>query len=72
MVHVVGDDAVNLKIPAQAWQDVVALVVAGMKAGRPQEGLADAIRCCGELLQAHFPIQDGDVNQLGDGLVLLD
>jgi len=72
MVHVAGDDAVNQHITAEDWQDVVNLVVKGMKEHRPKEGLADAIQRCGEILKEHFPFQEGDKNELNDGLVLID
>ncbi|TNF96058.1 MAG: hypothetical protein EP297_10735 [Gammaproteobacteria bacterium] len=72
MVHVVGDDAVNEKITAQDWQVVADLVVEGMKKKRPENGLAVAILKCGDMLREHFPLQEGAVNELSDGLVFID
>ena len=72
MVHVAGDDAVNQYITAEGWKEVVDIIVTGMKTRKPREGLADAIKRCGEMLKEHFPYQEGDKNELGDGLVLID
>ena len=72
MVRVVGDDAVARKISQDDWEDVCALVVDGMKAGRAAGGLEQAIRKCGELLARHFPIRPDERNELYNELVLID
>jgi putative membrane protein len=72
MVHVAGDDAVNEVVTAEDLQQVADIVVEGMKHGNPGSGIADAIKCCGEILKASFPYEEGDINELNDGLVILD
>lgn len=72
MVRVVGDDAIAAKITQQDWDGISQAVVDGMKAGKPADGLIEAIRRAGELLARHFPIQPGDVNELSNELTLID
>lgn len=72
MVYVAGDDAVNEVVGEQDWQQVANIVVANMKRGNPADGIAEAIRKCGDILKASFPCEDGDVNELNDGLVILN
>jgi putative membrane protein len=42
-----------------------------VRAGRPGEGLAEAVRQVGVILAAHFPRDADDVNELPDRLILL-
>lgn len=72
MVHVAGDDGVNAVITQEDWQQVANIVIQGMKAQRPGAGIAEAIEKCGEILKTSFPYEEGDVNELNDGLVILD
>jgi uncharacterized membrane protein len=41
-------------------------VVAGIREDRAEQGLADGIRACGEILAAHLPIRPDDRNELPD------
>lgn len=50
-VVVLGDSGINAKVRQDEWDGVVQTIVAGMKDGRPAEGLIEAIRQCGELLR---------------------
>jgi putative membrane protein len=72
MVRVLGDDAVSKKLSQKDWDMVRDLIVEGIRANRPAEGLSRGILKCGELLSRHFPLQPGDVNQIGNELHLID
>lgn len=68
-VIVVGDSGINAKVHQTEWQDVVDRVVRGVNAGKPAEGLIDAIRQCGTLLKMHgVKRRDRDTNELPNRL----
>lgn len=52
-VRVIGDSAINTKVEPSEWNDVKQCIVDGMRAGKPAEGLVEAIQQCGVLLQQH-------------------
>jgi putative membrane protein len=63
-VVVLADRGIHERVPDGTWDDVVARVVTGIKQGRAEEGLIEAIRLCGQHLAAQFPRQPGDVDEL--------
>lgn len=71
-VRVLGDETVDGKLSPADWNDVCSLVTDGLRSGRPADGLAAAIRRCGALLEAHFPVAADDRNELGNTLHLVD
>ncbi len=52
MVEVMGDSGINEKVDQQDWEEVVQLIVEGIKAKDPVTGLVNGIHKCGELLAA--------------------
>lgn len=69
---VMADEGIAKKLPADAWQKVVAAVVEGIKSGKPGEGLTRAIQECGKLMAEHFPVNADDKNELSNSLVIKD
>lgn len=68
-VVVLGDSGINQKVEQGQWDGIVQTVVGGIRAGRPGEALATAIRQCGELLERHgISRQADDRNELPDDL----
>ncbi len=67
---VLADHSIAEKLDAEIWQELVALMIQGVKRGDLAEGMAQAIQRCGELLSPHFPIADDDTNELRDHLVI--
>lgn len=72
MVHVVGDDTINARLSQDDWKALCDTIVHGFKKGKPEEGMRNGILSCGELLAQHFPIKQGDKNELFDTLHLID
>ncbi|NOY82540.1 MAG: hypothetical protein GXP31_16200 [Kiritimatiellaeota bacterium] len=68
MVYVLGDSTISEKLTDADFAEVKDAVVAGFASGRRAEGMCNGIRLCGEKLAAHFPIQEGDVNELPNQL----
>jgi putative membrane protein len=71
-VRVLGDDEINDRLDQDQWTEVCDLVVEGIRAKRPAQGLKDAVLRCGDLLAELFPIQPGDRNELGNELRIID
>ena len=65
-VQVVADRGIHQRVDEGAWDEVVLRVVAGVRAGRADDGLVDGIRLCGEILARHFQPRADDANELPD------
>lgn len=70
-VRVLADSGIHSKVAEGTWDGVVAKVVAGMKAGKPADGIVEAVGLCGSLVRQHgFAARPDDTNELPDGLRL--
>ena len=67
---VLADHAIAEKVDGHVWQELVDLMIEGVKRGEFAEGMTQAIQRCSALLEPHFPIPEGDVNELRDHLVV--
>jgi len=67
---VLADRAIARQQGAEVWQEVVDLMIHGVKRGDLTQGMLQAIHRCGELLTPHFPIADDDRNELPNRLVV--
>jgi putative membrane protein len=57
-VVVLADEGIHRALdPGESWQEVVDLALAGLRAGRPAEGLLAAVGRCGEILARHLPME---------------
>jgi len=72
-VVVMGDAGINQAVPEDAWTNVVADLVAGIRADRPAEALEAAIVECGRLLTEHrLEIRPDDTDELPNELRVSD
>jgi putative membrane protein len=68
-VVVLGDAGINDKVEQRDWNDVVQLLVSGMRTGEPAQALIAAIQKCGELLQRKGVARHtDDADELADSL----
>ncbi|MCD4749444.1 MAG: hypothetical protein K8R59_08715 [Thermoanaerobaculales bacterium] len=68
-VVVLGDEGINRAVTQEAWDEVVAHLVDGIREGRPGPALVEAIGECGRLLENHgVEIRPDDTDELADGL----
>jgi putative membrane protein len=67
--YVLADEGINAKVDKTVWQEVIDLVVNGIKERKQAEGICGAIRRCGELIREHFPIKPDDTNELGNLII---
>ncbi len=51
VVEVIGDSGINAKVDQQEWENVVKLIVTGIKDKDPVGGIIKGIHHCGELLE---------------------
>ena len=66
---IVGDSGVHEKCGDAFWQDVSAKLGAALKQGDYTAALIQTVQQIGDLLAAHFPHLDGDVNELPDAII---
>jgi putative membrane protein len=71
MAYVLADEGINAKVDTAVWQEVVNLVVEGIKQRRQADGICRAVQRCGQLIQEHFPIKSDDTDEL-DNLIVED
>lgn len=69
-VQVVADKGIHSKVADGTWDEVVRLVLDGIRQGDPAKGLIAAIDRCGELLAKDFPRRADDINELPDAPIL--
>ena len=72
MVYVLGDNAISEKLTDKDFGEVKDAIIKGFKDGKGCEGLCDGIKLCGEKLSEHFPIKEGDVDELSNELIVFE
>ncbi|MCU0969843.1 MAG: TPM domain-containing protein [Rubrivivax sp.] len=61
-IEIVADRGVARCVPQAHWQQVVAGMREAFRAGRFEDGLAQAIDAVDAMLALHFPLAEGEVN----------
>lgn len=69
--EVVADEGIYAVAPHEVWDEVVALLIAGLKRKDPASGFEAAIRRAGEILAQYVPPRADNPNELPDRLVIL-
>ncbi len=69
-VIVLGDTGIHAKVGDAHWLKTRDAVLAGIDRDDLAAGLIDGVRAAGEVLNAHFPVQDGDRNEVPDRMVV--
>ncbi len=59
-VHVLADKGINERVPPGTWDQIVAGIIEGIRAGRPTKALCEAIARCGDVLARYCPASPGD------------
>lgn len=63
-VWILADAGINQKIDPSQWDSIVEGLTAGIKGGRRCQALCEAIHRTGQILATHFPLEQGDRNEL--------
>jgi putative membrane protein len=66
--HILHSRAVPQKVPASAWDAIIATFTGRMKTGGLKDACIPAIAEIGKTLSPHFP-DKGEENALGDGVI---
>lgn len=69
--EIVADEAITKVTTPETWGEAMAALLVEVKAGRPGEGIAAAVRIVGEVLTEHFPRAQDDRNEIPDKLIEL-
>jgi uncharacterized membrane protein len=69
---ILGDDAINEKVPDDFWDSVRNVVIENFKNNQFAKGLAEGIEMAGKQLATFFPCQKDDVNELSDAISFAD
>ena len=67
--EILADEAIASKVDPDVWGDALAAMLAELKQGRIADGMIAAVEHVGAVLAEHFPIEDGDTNELPDRLI---
>jgi len=67
---VLADKGIAAKLDSKIWKEVVETMLEGPKTGRWAESLEKALRQCGTVLATHFPIREGDHNELSNLVIV--
>jgi putative membrane protein len=69
--EIVADEAIHSKVEPDVWGEAMAVLIAEVKAGRPGEGMAQAVEKIGDVLEKCLPAQRDNPNELPDRLIEL-
>lgn len=67
-----ADEGIHRAVAPGVWDDVVAKLVARLRAGQAKDGIIEAIERCGEILETHVARRDDDTDELADAPRLRD
>lgn len=68
-VEVLADRGINEKVAPHTWEEIVEMLIRGLKSDRACDAFCAAIDRCGAILATHFPRQSDDINELPNRLV---
>jgi putative membrane protein len=63
-VWVLADRGINAKVREGQWDDIVKMIVNGIKQKRQAEAICEAVAKIGGILEDHFPIKPDDTDEL--------
>jgi putative membrane protein len=69
--EIVVDEAILAKVDPSEWGEAMAALVGEVRAGRPGEGMAQAVERIGKVLAAHVPALQDNPNEIPDGVIEL-
>jgi putative membrane protein len=69
--EIVADAGINGKVDQAVWDELIAALLADIRAGRLDDGLVGAVTRAGVILAAHFPPRPPNRDELPNDLILL-
>jgi putative membrane protein len=72
-VHILGDSGINKLVKQEEWDTIVQNIIAAIRRGVPAEGVLDAVKQCGTLLErSGVEIRPDDTNELDNRVRISD
>ena len=71
-IFVIADSGITEKVPQSEWDGICTIMTGKLKARQTAQAFISAVEECGKLLRQHFPDEAHDLNELPDGLILLE
>lgn len=68
-VWVLADRGINEKVKQGQWDEIVNMIVEGIKTNSQAEAVSKAVDEMGRILKEHFPIKSDDTNELKNLIV---
>jgi putative membrane protein len=69
--EIVADEAIHSRTEPEAWGEAMAALVDQVKAGRPGDGMAQAVERIGAVLADCLPARHENPNEISDRLIEL-
>lgn len=67
---VLADEGIDARVRPEHWARTIELVLDGLRRGSLCAGLVAGIHSAGEVLAEHFPVTDGDENEIPDRVIV--
>lgn len=68
-----ADEGVSRRLdPGESWEDVVALILAGIRRGAASDGIVAAVGRCAEILSQPLPPEETPEDEIPQALVIED
>ncbi len=67
--EIVADQAIAAKVTPEVWGEAMAAMLSEIREGRVADGIVAAVDKVGIVLAEHFPLAEGDTNELPDRLI---
>lgn len=69
-VQVLADEGIHSKVTPDIWNEVVEIILEGIRCGQAGDAFCRAIKRCGDLLARHFPIAPDDRDELPNRIIM--
>ncbi|MEZ4273242.1 MAG: TPM domain-containing protein [Myxococcota bacterium] len=69
-IEVLADTGIDSQAPENFWDEVVAELGQSIRQGQLAQGLTQAIKRCGDLLETQAPARSDDRNELPDRVIV--
>jgi putative membrane protein len=69
---VLADESIAKKLPPETWNEVISLMIQGIKSEHIGKGFVNAIEKCSAILAAHFPAERTNPDELKNQLIIKD
>ena len=71
-VRIIADEGISKRISKDIWISIADELSLNLKKADGCDAFCSAIEKCGVILSEHFPIKANDINELPDGLVIIE